>query len=423
MCVDNNSTKIEDVEVLILKLFLLTSIYETDKMRKLGAMITKIIDSRKMLVSSMINGDKKRMKKYLLDCDAFRMKKTHSVTEGGMSRSLTIRNYLVNCSKYKAIEISGNSTISAFQVIWFFLRHFDNQIFVLYPTRFFLMGGNNKANRMLGNVTVKAFRFAAKRNRIIMDVSDIKYEQFIDLEIPCPDLSLIESREKAIFCNSVDFTFASGSMKEYAVEKYKIDEHRCEVCINGGRRYEESLNSEAITFKGKISNQHVNCVYAGTLNKGRMIDKMINSFKDVTSARLYLMGPMGEWIENYLVENEINNVIYLGAKDEGTAHQIVSQCDLGLIPYDEKRLYYNIAYPTKLSFYITAGISYISTPVKEVMKLHDGRIGYTGMIEEWPSILRDIKKEEIINKKKNVKGIRNEFTWEYILQNCKLMNV
>ena len=60
------------------------------------------------------------MSKYLLDCDSFRLKKTHSVTEGGMSRNLTLRNYLVNTSGYKPIEISGNSTLSAFQVIFFY---------------------------------------------------------------------------------------------------------------------------------------------------------------------------------------------------------------------------------------------------------------------------------------------------------------
>ena len=363
------------------------------------------------------------MNRYLLDCDAFRLKKTHSITEGGMSRSLTIRNYLVDCSGYKPVKLSGNSTISALQAIWFFLKHKGDQLFILYPTRFFLMGGNNKANRMLGNDTVKAFSFAAKRNRVIVDVSDIKYEQFIDLEIPCPDLSLVESREKSIFSCPVEFSFASESMKEYAVQKYKIDETKCEVCINGGRNHDLELNLEAKSFVDRLSDQHINCVYAGSLNKGRMIDRMISIFKNLSSARLYLMGPMGEWIEEYLSNEGIDNVFYLGAKDEKTAHQIVSQCDLGLIPYDECRLYYNIAYPTKLSFYITAGIPYLSTPVKEVIKLHHDNIGFIGSMEEWPSTIKEITKEKISAAKAIVGNNCNEFTWNSILQKCHLLNV
>lgn len=362
------------------------------------------------------------MDRFLLDCDAFRLKRMKSVTEGGMSRSLSIRNYLVKKTGYKPVEISGNRTISALQAIWFFLRHKGDQLFVMYPAGFFLMGGKNIVNRTLGNIAVKAFRIATKRNRVIMDISDIKYEQFIDLEIPCPDLALIERREKAIFNSLPEFTFASGSMKDYAVEKYKIDKTRCTVCINGGRQGEKQFNEEALSFGNGLASDYINCVYAGTLNKGRMIDRMISSFKDIPSARLFLMGPMGEWIEEYLTAEGINNVFYLGAKDEKNAHQMVSLCDLGLIPYDETRLYYNIAYPTKLSFYITAGIPYLSTPVKEVMNLSDSGLGYVGTIEEWPTIIRNISKEEIDCIKESVSIQKKKFTWEEILQKCQLMN-
>ncbi len=363
-----------------------------------------------------------KMRKYLLDCDAFRFKKTKSITEGGLSRSLTIRNYLVNHSGYKAIELPGNSTLSALKAIWFFLTHKNNQLFIIYPTRFFLMGGKNTFNRFIGNASVKAFTVAAKSNRVILDVSDLKYEQFIDLEIPCPDLSLIDEREKAIFSAAVDLTFASESMKEFAIKKFKLDEFRCEVCINGGREKKETLNTEVIAFRDSLSSHRINCVYAGTLNKGRMIDKMILAFKNVTSSRLYLMGPMGEWIKDYLIVNKINNVIYLGVKDEDTAHQIVAQCDLGLIPYDENRLYYNIAYPTKLSFYITAGIPYLSTPVKEVMKLQNENLGFTGMIEEWEKIIKNISIEEIEKAKKVVCSKSHYYLWDSILQNSIFMN-
>lgn len=362
------------------------------------------------------------MKKYLLDSDSFRLNKTHAVTEGGMSRNLTVKNYLVNKLGYKPIEISGNSTLSAIQAIWFFLRCRNVQIFIMYPTRFFLMGGKNIINRILGNIAVKSFLLSAKRNRVIVDVSDIKYEQFKDLEIPCPDLELIEKREQSVFVASAEFVFASSSMKEFAVQKFGVEESRCEICINGGRFLDLYLNFEANSFVNKLSNKHINCVYAGTLNKGRLIDKMLDCFNGLTSARLYLMGPMGEWIEEYLISNNLQNVYYLGAKGEQIAHQIVAQCDIGLIPYDETRLYYNIAYPTKLSFYLTAGIPYLSTPVKEVKMIQDKQLGYIGTISEWKSIIYGLSKDNIMSIKERINVVKKEFTWDSILENCKLIN-
>ncbi len=364
----------------------------------------------------------KLLKKYLLDCHSFRLKKTDSVTEGGLSRNLSIRNYLINELGYKSFVTSGNNTLSAIQAICFFLTHRNDQIFISYPTRFFLMGGKNKANRWIGNVAIKVFLNTAKKNRIIMDISDIKYEQYIDLEIPCPDMSLIEKREMAVFSSPVDFIFASSSMRDYAIRKYGIDEKRCDVCINGGLQLDLEFDSETNSFKNELSSDYINCVYAGTLNKGRVIDKMIDCFKSLPSARLYLMGPMGEWISEYLASNDIRNVFYLGARDEKKAHQIVSFCDLGLIPYDETRLYYNIAYPTKLSFYITAGIPYLATPVKEVLMIENEKIGYTGAINDWKCIIGNLSKSEIIDMKKKVQAISDNFTWNSIMGNCYLMN-
>ena len=362
------------------------------------------------------------MKKILLDCESFRLKISNSVTEGGMSRNLTIRNYLVEKLGYYHTEISGNSTVSAFQVICFFLAHKSDQIFVMYPARFFLMGGRSKLNRLIGDIAVKAFLHASKNNRIIMDVSDLKYEQYIDLEIPCHDLKLIEKREQIVFGSPIEFVFASSSMKDFAIQKYGINENKCDVCINGGRVLDEEIYPETRSITKTLSEHSINCVYAGTLNKGRLIDKMLDIVSSLSTATLYLMGPMGEWVEEYLDRKNIRNVYYLGAKNERIAHQIVSMCDLGLIPYDETRLYYNIAFPTKLSFYITAGIPYLATPVKEVMMIENQKLGYTGTLGDWANIISGLSKDDIAYSKRNIKDKKRDYIWGSILSHCKLIN-
>ena len=362
------------------------------------------------------------MKKLFMDCNAYRLRKSPSVTEGGMSRYMAMRNYLINNLNYKPISISGNRTISAIQVIVFFLLHRNTRIFIMYPTNFFVMGSNSRVNRFLGDLAVKTFQIASKHNMMVVDVADLKYEQFIDLEIPCDNLELVRRREKKLFDSSAGFIFASASMRDYAVRKYYLALSRCDVCNNGGREQSSNPAVDISEIANHMSSKTINCVYAGTMNKGRMIDKMIDSFKETPSARLYLMGPMGEWVEEYLANNEIYNVYYLGEKDEETAHRIVCICDLGLIPYDENRLYYNIAYPTKLSFYLTAGIPYLATPVKEVEMLHNENIGITGIISEWSTIINNLTEDQIFNMKREIETKQEQYTWDYLLKRCRMIN-
>ena len=75
-----------------------------------------------------------------------------------------------------------------------------------------------------------------------------------------------------------------------------------------------------------------------------------------------------------------------------------------------------IEYPTKLSFYITAGISYLSTNVKEVSKINNKySLGYVGNIEEWEHVISLITKDALVKKKERIKDIRADFLWSNIV--------
>jgi hypothetical protein len=255
---------------------------------------------------------------------------------------------------------------------------------------------------------------AQKNNKFYIDVADLPMEQAIDLELPIPEY--LREIEPFIFNDKSIYFFASNSMRNYSIKKYHLSNNHTHVWINGGH----SVNKELISDGISIDIDKINYVYAGTLNKGRQIEFMIKFFSEINDKNLILMGSDGEWI------NELNlpkNITYLGALEEKHAHYIVSLCDIGLIPYDSQRPYYNIAYPTKLSFYITAGISFLSTNVQEVKDINNKySIGYIKDIESWDLFIKSLSKSEILKKKENVINIKHKFLWSNIINKDLILN-
>ena len=297
----------------------------------------------------------------------------------------------------------------------FFLRAIfirNNTVFFLYPK----VGLSILTKGFKGKLFRKAFLSCANmlirnRNALIFDISDIKYEQAIDLQLDNLDMDEMREFEKTLFSLGQKYIFASHAMRDYAVKQHNIPVENTDVCVNGGFPVEKcELQAYPFIHKDKIT-----CVYAGTLNKGRLIEEMLCAIPDSQRIQLLLLGIGGEWIPEFLADRNIQNVQYLGAFDEAEARKITACCDLGLIPYDNSRLYYNLAYPTKLSFYITAGIPYLSTPVAEVLRVEqDHDLGFSFDLRDWKHFLSFLEADTLAQKKENVLSQREHFLWDNI---------
>ncbi len=91
-------------------------------------------------------------------------------------------------------------------------------------------------------------------------------------------------------------------------------------------------------------------------------------------------------------------------------------CDAGLMPYDETTLNNSIIYPIKMSFYITAGITFISTKMNEIVRLNKNyNIGFTENMDKWSSLIANIDKEKVKMENEKVMAVKKEFEWEEIL--------
>jgi hypothetical protein len=221
--------------------------------------------------------------------------------------------------------------------------------------------------------------------------------------------------QKLIFeTEKVNFIFASSLMREYVNDNYAVASNffnRSRSILNGCPIYSGS------GIQNNIKNNKIRYVYAGTLNKGRQIEEMINIFikNKNKNIDLILMGTDGEWIKKY----KSDNIKYYGKLSEKEAFSIAKTCDIGLIPYDSSRNYYNICFPTKVSFYIVAGLPILMTDLREVTsykKLRNAIV--TENISLWSDIIeKQIDKSFISEYKNNVTQIRKFYTWDFLLKN------
>lgn len=355
------------------------------------------------------------MKKPIQDLPLFFVNPTSKIMldkkiigEGGVARySAWDKKIRSEYPLSRIIELYGK--YRAIELIKLFVASRRRKIFLLYPHAGIRLDRKGFPYELIGYMYVNLIRFASLRNQVIIDVSDLKYEQAIDLEVKYINPKSMRLIEKKLFSSKrIRFIFASESMRRYARQKYGIESNRTWTCINGGN-IADVVNSDS---KQK-NDRKIRFVYSGTLNKGRNIENMIKYFPASEQLELILMGSEGDWINGLIARR--NNIKYLGLLPEDEAHKVVSRCDVGLIPYDEHRLYYNIAYPTKLSFYITAGISFLSTPTKEIRRIEEYNIGYIGRIDHWNEMICKMDVDEIEQKKKQADKFREEFSWEHTL--------
>ena len=337
--------------------------------------------------------------------------------EGGIVRNTAWVNFLK--------EYRPNTRIITFKIthrifkylnfVFFFIRAIfikNDTVFFLYPK----VGLPILSRGRKGKIFRSAFRLLAgmlikNRNTLIFDISDIKYEQAIDLRLDNLDMEEIRDFEAWLFALKQKYIFASHAMRDYAVEKHNIPLENTEVCVNGGYTPKEA-NPEKYPF---INKDKITCVYAGTMNKGRLIEEMIEAVSNKDNIEVLLLGTGGEWVDEFLKEKHINNVKYLGAFEDSEARKITAHCDIGLIPYDDSRLYYNIAYPTKLSFYIAAGVPFLSTPVAEVLRVSEKYdIGFAYPLDEWKTFLSGLDADKLKSISDNAKDSAQDFTWNRI---------
>jgi hypothetical protein len=338
---------------------------------------------------------------------------TDKADEGGLARNHAFKDYLEKKN---------------FKIINLYPSNIFQRLFNIFRLTFILLKTKNSTLFLHGNflITVylvqiihfklyvylisKILNKAAKSNDLIIEINDLRYEQSFDVKTK-KVTKKFDSAERRILYElpNSKYIFASNMMREYAIKKYNLKIENTITIINGG-----PIKSSESEYNYHIQSNNISFVYAGTLNKGRQIEHMIDVFIKSKNTTLYLLGTGGDWIPKKYSKAR---VVYLGSFNERDAHKIVSQCDIGLIPYDECGFYYNLCYPTKASFYLTAGIPFLSTPLDELID-HFGSqdVCVFKEFEEWKIEIDKIDLSKLVKMKKHVQQINEKYTWGQVLE-------
>lgn len=340
------------------------------------------------------------------------------VYEGGMARNYaffirfkSITNNIFNVySDNKVVRIIRSCKCL---VLLIFVRNkkifiHQGSILVLFPVFLFKI-------KIFRNIIESFLIFISKNNYLFVEINDIPYEQSIDLQLEIKN-EFIFFQNILYSLKNVSYVFASHQMRNYISSKYEIDLSLTQVIINGG----PELNNGEFFFDHQAFKQKdkIICLYAGSLNEGRNVNDIISLFKEKSNFILVLMGNDGRWLEDNLLPE---NVYYLGNFNEDTAHQITALCDIGLLPYDDNKFYYNLCYPTKVSFYITAGLPVLSTPLRELQEVFaDSDCIDFVAFNKWRNYLNNLNDLKLMEMKDNAEKQRNKFIWPVILDSLSL---
>lgn len=173
-----------------------------------------------------------------------------NITEGGISRDKAFYEYFENKEIWEILYLKTNRNV--------FIK-----IFQMYK----------EIKRLFKLILNKI----SCENKLILEINDLVYEQAIDLELlTFKEQKRVERFQKELLSiKNATYIFAAEEMRKYAIKKYNLKKRKTYTCINGAIGLDSFYKIEKLEEIIEIK-----CIYAGTLNKGRQIEKMIDLFEN-----------------------------------------------------------------------------------------------------------------------------------------------
>lgn len=334
---------------------------------------------------------------------------SESFDDGGQSRNKAFRDYFLRKNAIIVPTYSANNLVRfrfLLNVLKIMLFSKNNTFFIHQGTLLVLFPLLILRYSWISKVVFGILQHTSNRNHVTIEVNDLPYEQAKDLELPVSEVAKV-FQDELYTLQKTKYVFASHEMGKYISDSIPLD---YKVILNGSNALDNSFDSEQLypCFRSA----ETKFIYVGGLNKGRQIEALLSHFNNRNEI-LILMGEWGEWLSDFELPS---NIYYLGKFKEDYAHYLTSKCDIGIIPYDASRFYYNICYPTKASFYITAGIPFLSTPLLELKNIFKK----TGMVyfipfSEWSTFIAGYDATCLQDIKKKIDTEKHNFYWETLL--------
>lgn len=343
---------------------------------------------------------------------------TANPQDGGTSRDNAFFDFISKVPNVKVINVFTANILKRI-LMWFrcsiwFLTVKRTTLLIHQNSLLSIYSGTLLNNKIYRWFIFKVLMRAAWNNRLIIEVNDLRYEQAIDLQLPF-DSGFLALQNALLSLPNAEFIFASYQMRTYVIDNLGFNLSHAYVIVNGGISIKKSPAILLPDFFMKSYDRHkINYVYAGSLIPGRQISELLGIFAKQANSTLYLLGVDGAWL---LQRKLPYNIHYLGSLAEDVAYSVVEKCDIGLIPYDDSKFYYNLCYPTKASFYLTAGIPFLSTRLDEMIyNFSDLDVAMFYHITDWVRVISTVRKEDLYTYKERVQLVKENYLWLNLLR-------
>lgn len=241
---------------------------------------------------------------------------------------------------------------------------------------------------------------------IVIDIMDLPAYQFQDLGFELEMKPEILKRfDRYVFGMADLLWVCSGSIARIINQDYGIDPFRMVVALNGYPDQQFPLD-----FDGR----QLKLAYAGTLNRERGLEAVFdNLLTGPGDFQVDLCGPSGEWIGSKYSDPRL---VYHGAITDSAAREVLSDCNLGLIPYPE-RGYYNLAFATKLAFYLGMGMPVLCSDVDETGDyVRNMGVGLCAPVSRFSEAVQSIVPANLLEWREQALKVRGMFSWNSIYQ-------
>lgn len=211
----------------------------------------------------------------------------------------------------------------------------------------------------------------------------------------------LTSRNEKRVCGLSKYVFANSKVLQKHLSKYRKD-----VClVPQGFRYQDFkiVGKKGIDFKLK----HPVIGFIGGLNNRLDTSLLLPLIKNNPEWNFVLWGPIQKDLStgNDRLE-EIKDILKLPNVTTGVSNNkrkipgLVSQFDVGIIPYDISQDFNKYCYPMKVFEYFYFGKPVVSTNIIE-LKRFPGLVRIGGSYQEWQTIIRNVLDYPLSNTQKN----------------------
>lgn len=316
-----------------------------------------------------------------------------------------------------------------------FIKKHSNNIYLYYPIQFIpfrrfkkIVNFNEKVNIFLVKIFVKLLGFKTRISKKILWVFDPRLyplvhqfgKQYI-LLYDCVDFFAvgdkksvqITKKREGTLCRTANIVVANSQVLQKHIEKYRKG---VSLVPQGFRVDGFKIN------KNKYVNLHVQrpvIGFVGGINNRLDTSLLLSLIQNNPKWTFVIWGPIqkgivtdSERMDKIQKILDLPNVVSGKSKDKEEIPGIISQFDIGIIPYDISQDFNKYCYPMKLFEYFYLGKPVVSTDIIELRRFRK-LIKIGNNIEEWEDIIKQILSKNWPEKyKMEQKNLAVQNNWE-----------